>query len=451
MLTNFKQRFKKVLLVTALSAALAPVAHSESLIEMYELALANDPSLKTQQAVFEASRDIVNIERSATLPQIDGGASYDTSHADKTFNQDNTSDTLGFSISLRQSIVNFQNRYLIERGQIDEQIAATELAAAEQSLLLRTASAYFDVLNAFDQLRSAQTEQNLLANRLEQVQERFDVGLIPVNDVLEAQANYDTAVAETLAADASLGVQRENLASITGRYTQTIVPLNTDFTAPAPAPNNREAWIEQALKGNLDLKAKALAIDAANFSHKATRNNDSPTLNGTASFSHDQDLQADEDSDASRFGLQLSIPLYAGGRYSAQKRQSAQQIIQAQEQLRLAQRDTTREARSLFLSLKSSQALLKARQQVIASSQSALDASQAGYDAGIRDIIDVNNAQKNAFQAQRNYSTALYSYLVDSLSLKAVAGLLTVTDLEALDKALDKNAILTLSDFSVVN
>ena len=145
------------------------------------------------------------------------------------------------------------------------------------------------------------------------------------------------------------------------------------------------------------------------------------------------------------------MPLYAGGRFNALKRQSAEQIIQAQEQLRMAQRNTTRETRSLFLSLKSSQALLRARQQVIVSSQSALDASQAGYDAGIRDIIDVNNAQKNAFQAQRNYSTALYQYLVDSLRLKAAAGLLTVADLEALDKALDKNAVLTLSDFSVVN
>jgi len=451
MLTNLKPKFKKAMLISALTTVFSPLAHSESLIEMYNLALANDPSLKTQQSIFEAASDIVNIERSVSLPQIDGQVTYDSSHTDNDFVQDSSSDILGFSLSLRQSIINFQNHYLIERGQIDEQVAATQLAAAEQSLLLRTASAYFEVLNAFDQLRSAQTEQELLSNRLEQVQERFDVGLIPVNDVLEAQANVDTALAASIAADANLGVQRENLASITGRYTQTINPLSADFTAPAPKPDNREMWIDQALKGNLDLKVKTLIVDAANFSHKATVKSDAPKLDGSASVTHSRDLQFSDDSNTTRLGLQLSVPLYAGGRFSALKRQSAQQIVQAEEQLRMAQRNTTREARSLFLSLKSSQALLRARQQVIVSSQSALDASQAGYDAGIRDIIDVNNAQKNAFQAQRNYSTALYQYLVDSLRLKAAAGLLTVTDLEALDKALDSNAALTLSDFSVVN
>jgi len=449
--TKLSARFNKTLLVAIFSALLPSIAAAESLLELYTLALANDHNLKNQQALFEESRDIVNIERSATLPQINGQASYETSNTEASYNQDSSADALGFTISLEQSLLSFRNRHLIERGKIDEQVAALQLASAEQSLVLRTAEAYFNVLNAFEQLRSAQTEQDVIAKRLEQVQERFDVGLIPINDVLEAQADLDTALADTLAADANLGIERENLASITGRYTQTIAPLQAGFIAPAPLPNNRTAWIEQALKGSLNLKISALEIEAANASYKATRHNDSLSIDGSASYNRAQDLQSDGSSNTTSLGVTLSVPLYAGGRYSAQKRQSAQQVIQAQERLRLAQRETVRDARSLFLSLKSSQALLKARQQVIASSQSALEASQAGYDAGIRDIIDVINAQTNAFQAQRNYSTALYQYLVDSLSLKATAGLLSIADLESLDNVLDKSAPLRLGDFSVVN
>lgn len=451
MLTNFKQMFKTSLMLTSSVLALSSTAYSESLLEVYQKALANDPELKSQQAAFAASQDIVNIQQSVNRPQVNGEASYGSTNTTTSYNADSSTDGLDFSLSISQSLLNFQNRYLIEGAQISEQIAAVELASAEQSLILRSAEAYFNVLNAFDQLRSAQTEQELLENRLEQVQERFDVGLIPINDVLEAQANFDTAIAATLAADASLGVERENLASITGSYADTIAPLQTGFSAPPPEPNDRQAWLDQALNGNFDLKINSLQVEEANFNHQATDHEDSPTITGSAGISRSQDLQSSNNSHTTSVGVTLSVPLYAGGRYNAQKRQSAQQIIQAQERLRLAQRNTVRDARSLFLSLKSSEALLKAREQVIVSTQSALDASQAGYDAGIRDIIDVNNAQKEAFQAQRNYSTALYTYLLDSLSLKALAGLLTVADLEALDRALDKNAELTLSDFSIVN
>lgn len=451
MLTSFNPLFKNALITISLTVVLPQAAYSESLLEVYQKALANDPELKAQQAAFEASQDIVNIQQSVNRPQINGEAGYGTSHTSTSQHVNSSTDSIDFTLSISQSLLNFQNRYLIEGAQIQEQIAAMELASAEQSLLLRSAEAYFNVLNAFDQLRSAQTEQTLLANRLEQIQERFDVGLIPINDVLEAQANLDTAIATTLAADANLGVERENLASISGSYSAAIAPLKAGFNAPSPQPDDRQTWLDQALQSNLALKIQSLRVDAANSSHRATQHADSPTLSGTAGLSRNEDLQSSGNSRTTSLGVTLSVPLYAGGRYSAQKRQSAQDIIQAQERLRLAQRNTVRDARSLFLSLKSSEALLKAREQVIISTQSALNASQAGYDAGIRDIIDVNNAQKEAFQAQRNYSTALYGYLLDSLNLKALAGLLTVADLEALDNALDKNSQLTLNDFSVVN
>lgn len=448
---KYTLRFKKTVMVVFLSLSLIPVAQSDGLIAMYDLALQNDPSLKRQQASFAASSEVVNLERSARLPQITGSASYGSSHSDVAANQDTSRDNASVSLALEQSLLNFQTPHLIKRGEVDEQIAKLNLADAEQSLLLRTATAYFDVLNAFEQLRSAQAEEDALLKDLEQTQERFDVGLIPINDVLDAQANYDNALAEAIAADATLGVQRENLAGITGEYAETLAPLATDFVVPSLVPDNRQEWIDLALANNLVLKVRRLEIDAATHSHEAVKNDDALTLNGELGLTHNEDFQANRSAVTSSIGITLTAPLYAGGRYKAQDRQSAQQIVQAQEQLTLDQRNIVRETRSLFLSLKSSKALLNARLQAINSSQSALESSQAGYDAGIRDLIDVINAQRDAFQAQRNYSTALYTYLVDSLSLKATAGLLTVDDLQVLDQALDKNALLRLNDFSIVN
>lgn len=146
-----------------------------------------------------------------------------------------------------------------------------------------------------------------------------------------------------------------------------------------------------------------------------------------------------EDQDTTSIRLDLNIPLYSGGRVSATRRQAYYQYLSTRERFLQTQRDTVQEARSNHLAVLTTAATVKARKQAITSSRSALEATQAGYDVGTRDLVDVLNAQRNLYSAQRDYFNALYSYVIATLQLKRAAGVLVAADINELDQWLDKS------------
>ena len=322
-----------------------------------------------------------------------------------------------------------------------------QLAADKQALMIRTAQAYFDVLSALDQLRTSEAEEQALATQLEQTRQRYEVGLVSINDVYETQAAYDSRVAERIGARVNVGIRLEALTILTGKSHRRIAPLKADFVARYPKPNDKQAWIEGAKKGNLSLQVSHLAAEAATFQYRSARANRFPQLNGTVSYDHtDADRSgtnaSDTDTETRTLGIELSIPLYSGGSLSARQRQAAQSQVEAQERLLLAQRNTIQRTRSLFLEVTTDIAQINARKQAIISSESALRATQAGYEAGTRDIVDVVDAQRNLFQAQRNYFNELYDYIINTLELKQVAGSLAEDDLQELDSWLQASRAL---------
>ena len=416
---------------------------AEDLLQVYELARQNDHQYKADIAKYNASREGATIARGALLPQITANASVareevDASSTSPQQDGKTDTDTTSVGVSLRQSLLNFNAINSYRSSKINTSAAEAQLAADEQSLIIRSAQAYFDVLRAVDTQRTAQAEEKSLATQLEQTKQRYEVGLISINDVYETQAAYDTAVAGRLTADVAVGLQLENLAILTGQYHNRIASLADDFTASYPEPNNNQDWITAAQSNNLSLKVSKLTADAAEYGAKAARGNRYPELTGSLSYGRSEretggDSSVDTDANSAEIRLDLSVPLYSGGSLSASERQAVQQQIQARELFLSTQRSTIQSTRSLFLSVTTDIARIKARKQAIVSRQSALEATQAGYDAGTRDVVDVVNAQSNLFNAQRDYYTALYDYIINTLKLKEVAGTLSVADLEALN------------------
>ena len=175
-----------------------------------------------------------------------------------------------------------------------------------------------------------------------------------------------------------------------------------------------------------------------------------PTLRGTASYSDLEtdgllertpdtpfDASPDSQTETTTFGLTLEVPLFSGGRVSAERRRAAQEFISAREERINLSRNTVTNARSLHMTVLSDVARVAARRQSIVSSQSALDATQAGYEVGTRNIVDVLNAQNTLFAAQRDYANSRYDYVLNMLRLKEQAGLLSPEDIYALDNALE--------------
>lgn len=421
-------------------------ALSESLLHVYQLAEKNDPQLKAEAAAYQAALEAATLGRSALLPQIDAKANYtdSTTEGQGVTSSDTSDDSVAYSLTLQQTLFNLSalNSYRVSKTATRQ--AALTFSADQQALIIRTAEGYFNVLRALDQLRTSQTEKQALDTQLQQTNQRYAVGLISINDVHQAQAAYDNALANTLSAQASLGIELESLSTLTGEHPETLAPLKDNFVASAPEPSSRQAWIDFALQNNVALSLSQLNSESARLSHKATRAKRYPTLSGSLSYQRQEDPTGPGAStDTNAISLDLAMPIYTGGRHTAEARQAAQQQIEAEQLLNLTRRNTIQTTRTLFLSVMTDIAQINARQQAIVSQTSALEATQAGYEAGTENIVDLVNAQRNLFQSQRDYATALYDYIINSLRLKEVAGLLTIKDLEALDMWLEKDKTLS--------
>ena len=419
---------------------LVNIGQCETLKEVYQLAEKNDHQLQADKAAYLAGKESTAINRAALLPQVGGVASVTGSKVDTNDLPTSKSRDTAYELTLSQSIINASDWYSYQQGKVQSQLAAVRYAAAQQSLVFRVTEAYVNVLSALDQLTTSQAEEKAFAQQLEQIRQRYEVGLISINDVLEAQAAYDSAAANTFEAEGILGIQFDALGVLTGRNHDSIASLKQDFPVNPPSPVTRQQWIELALDNNYDLMVSKLTTEAAVYNTKSATSDHYPTLSGNVSYGSTDSKpsdQIDTEIDIQSIGLVLNIPIYTGGNTSATRRQAYQNEMRAREEYLLLKRNTIQSARALHLSVVTDVRQVVARKQAIISNQSALEAIQAGYDTGTRDIVDVVNAQNNLFQAQRNYFNSLYNYILNSLRLKEVAGRLVSADLDDLESWLN--------------
>lgn len=453
--------FKRRLTLALASALCVGATHlqAETLQDIYALALENDHQLKADTAAYHANKEALTIGRAGLLPQINATASYSdteqTSVGKIQFGQPNAtydveSKNESYSVTLTQPLFNMAAWFGYQQGIALSDQAKAQYSADQQSLIIRVSEAYFNVLRSIDNMETAQAEEKALGHQLEQTKQRFEVGLTAITDVHEAQAAYDNATATTLEAQGNLGIAFEELEVLTGRSHHQVAPLVETFPVVKPEPMARHEWVEFALNNNYSLEVAKLNSEAAQQNARSKASGHLPTLTGSYSYKDRNDTNTDliftgsptvdndtRVNDQSTIAVQLDVPIFSGMRVSGQRRQAYQQHMQAQELYNKTQRDIVQGARSLHLSVVTNVAQVKARQQAITSSSSALEATQAGYEVGTRNLVDVLVAQRNVYQAQRNYDDTRYGYIVNMLRLKEVAGNLTPEDVIKLTQWLD--------------
>ena len=291
----------KRLLALAISACVAaPVMAQESLIDVYRRALENDPAIREAEATYLATAEVKPQARSGLLPGLTLGAVRSSRYQDQAgggidpilgvpvgqrqvFDQDAS----GWSVSLTQTVFDW-SQYATLR-QADKQVvrAETDFQAAQQNLLLRVATAYFEVLAAEDNLASAVAARDSVSRQLEQSQRRFEVGLIAITDVQQSQAGFDDAVAVEIQAQRLLATSHEQLREIIGEIEMDLASPTDDLPLLTPDPANAEEWVQQALGSNLALLSSRLAAEIANDAIDIQRGNRLPTLNLSASYTDD--------------------------------------------------------------------------------------------------------------------------------------------------------------------
>jgi outer membrane protein len=470
--------FKSIglLVATACLGSLGQTASADSLLDIYELAVENDAQLRAQEAQYRADREQENIARASLLPQITAGWGITGNDVDTTRNQvfpaadggfiigdgrilSNTRDE-GYDVSLSQPLFNLSAWFNYKAGSELSRQAEATLAANQQNLIVRVVEAYFNVLRAKDNLSAAEAQERALERQLEQTQQRFEVGLIAITDVYEAEAARDLAQVTRIVEENNVDVALEQLSVLTGKDHGQLKELSADFSVAPPSPTDRSAWVDFAIANNFTLAAAQFAEEAARQTAKASQMGHAPTVTATYRYSDTEttgslqqipstpfNVPPESTREVDTWQLRVDMPLFSGGGVSARRRQAAEQFNSARENRINLTRTTVTQARSLHMTVLSDVARVKARQQAIVSSQSALDATEAGYQVGTRNIVDVLNAQNTLFAAQRDYANSRYDYVINTLRLKENAGILSPADLEQLNAFLIEPAAPTASAY----
>ena len=459
---------KKHLLSAAVGLALTTVSftsNAEDLAQIYRLALNNDPALLRAAAERDSVQENVDIAKSGFLPQISGEAGYteSTSESPQIFESgiqvyDSESSGWQAGVTLNQSIFDWsvwKNSAIAEKQAYQAEIVYSN---AQQDLMLRVVNAYFQALQARDDLMFAEAEKKAIARKLEQTKQRFSVGLTAITDVHEAQAQFDSAAARLIQARNALKLAKEGIREITGQYPEDLAALNTETFSPSnPVPDDVTLWVKKAENANLSLIESKIQVEIAAQRIKLRQSGHYPTVSLQASYStsDNERTYGNENGeqtinlprlDSKSIGLNVSVPIFSGFRTSSEVTQARHNYVASSQQMVQTHRDVERQVRSAYYEVTASIASINAFQQAVISAESALKATEAGFEVGTRTIVDVLNSTRNLYDAKRNLSEARYGYIRQVLSLEEAAGQLQAKDLLAINSSLSENVEGTAAD-----
>ncbi|AZL85777.1 outer membrane channel protein TolC [Aliivibrio salmonicida] len=407
------------------------LATADDLAQIYNQAKENDPQLLRAAATKDAAFEAVNSSQSSLLPQIDLTAGYNILRSDED-RRDN--DRLTAGINLSQELYQQSSWVSLDISEKNARQADSAYAAEQQNVILRVAQAYFDVLRANDNLEFVRSEKAAVGRQLEQTKQRFDVGLSAITDVHDAQAEYDSVLANEVLTENQLVNSYEDLRVITGLGHTSLSVLDTKRFSASPSEQSSDTLIEEAQKKNLTLLASRISADIAKDNISLASSGHMPSLTLDASYNYTDQSNSGLSANDGNYGdinagINLNIPLYTGGNTSSLTSQAEFQYVAASQDLEATYREVTKDVRAYNNNINASIGALKAYGQTVISANSALEATEAGFDVGTRTIVDVLDSTRRLYDANRNLANARYDYILSVLQLKQAVGTLSEQDI----------------------
>jgi outer membrane protein len=426
---------------------LGGAAQADDLLSVYRDALAYDAQFAASRSVLDAGREKLPQGRSGLLPTIGLSASTtwndteSTTRASPPFTRSAEYNSNGWSVSLTQPLFRWQNWASYQQGELAVIQAEAQFAAARQDLIVRVAQAYFDVILAQEAVATAAAQKTAIAEQLESAKRNFEVGTATITDTHEAQARYDLALATEIAAQNDLSVKRQALRVVAGKEPEILKVLKAGAQIGRPQPDDLGKWAETAESGNLSVQQAQAALEIATQELSKQRAGHYPTLDlvathGRSGTGFSSTTASGVDARSTTIGLQLAVPVFAGGYVSSRDREAAALKDKALADLDNARRQAALGARQAYLGVTSGLSQVKAYEAALASSQAALESNKLGYEVGVRINIDVLNAQSQLFDTRQKLMKARLDTLIAQLKLKAAAGSLAEEDLAAINSLL---------------
>ncbi|WP_174875369.1 TolC family outer membrane protein [Vogesella oryzae] len=348
--------------------------------------------------------------------------------------------TRSVGVQLSQPLFDVASYTGYKQGQISSELAGVQFAASSQQLVADVAKAYFNVLLAEDVLSVTRATKKAYERQLAQAKKAFEVGTATITDTHEAQAGYDAAQASEIAAVSDLEIKRNTLTNLTGLDAEKINHLRGSVELEHDSGSLPE-WLNRAEAGSLSIKSARQQLQLAEESLTAARGKHLPTVALTAGYSNSHTTEPTSvasgrgNTAGNTLGLNLSLPLYAGGGINSQVRAAAANLEKARDDVEVARRDTALAVRSAWLGVSNGAAQVKAQEQLLVSAKSKLDATRLGREVGVRTNLDLLNAESSYQDAVRALASARYNLLYARLALALAAG------------ELDDQAVATVNRF----
>lgn len=419
------------------------ISQAENLMQVYQQARISNPDLRKSAADRDAAFEKINEARSPLLPQLGLGADYTYTNGYRDANGQDSNVTSG-ALQLTQTLFDMSKWRALTLQEKQAGIQDVTYQTDQQTLILNTATAYFNVLSAIDTLSYTEAQKQAIYRQLDQTTQRFNVGLVAITDVQNARSQYDSVLANEVTARNNLDNAVESLRQVTGNYYPQLSSLNVDgFKTNKPETVN--ALLKEAENRNLSLLQARLNQDLAREQIRQAQDGHMPTLDLNAStgvsnsrYSGSNNSTPDNDAGQNKIGLSFSLPLYQGGMVNSQVKQAQYNFVGASEQLESSHRTVVQTVRSSFNNINASISSINAYKQAVVSAQSSLDAMEAGYSVGTRTIVDVLDATTTLYNAKQQLSSARYNYLINQLNIKSALGTLNEQDLVSLNNTLGK-------------
>lgn len=419
------------------------------LTAVYNHALREDTMLAASRFNTAGRKTLLPRSRARLLPQVSFSGSNTWLH--RGVNYDRPSMFIGgmaesenyeqrsWQFRLDQPLVNLSAAHSLNSAKAEATQADVDLKKAEQEMVMRTVRSYLDILRARDALDNVMAEEAALKRQLDQVKQRFDLGVLPVTDMLEAQAAYDDVVARRIQADGDQVYSATALKVITNYDFAGIGRLVADFPVQNPTPGDVSYWIDLALEDNPDIKSLQFAVKARQHSLNAVRSEWLPVLSAAGQYSESASggtaavFQGNEAQDRS-ITLSVTVPLIRSGGISSRIKEATMQYKETNQRLIGQRRLVESQVRNMYQQVRTAVDRVAVRQALIKSASSALEAVTTGYELGTRTILDVLQAQRRLNQSHFNYAVARYDYILRSLDLRRLVGLISDGDIRMLNE-----------------
>ncbi|KAB2923504.1 MAG: TolC family outer membrane protein [Dechloromonas sp.] len=419
--------------------------HAADLMQIYRAAQDSDPTYAAARATLDAGREKMPQGRAGLLPSLtlsgntvwnenDLSAHNGPTYARQRYNSN------GYQLTLSQPLFRWQNWIAYDQSKIQVVQAEANFAQARQDLILRVAQAYFDTLFAQENLSAVRANKAAISQQLESAKKNFEVGTSTITDTHEAQARFDLALAQEIAAESDLEVKKNTLQSIIGRTPEALARLRQGTEPSQPEPSDMNQWVNAAEKDAITVQIQLAVAEIAAREVDRQRAGHYPTVDLVANYGHSKSFAQGTglfENDYQNVGVQLNIPLFLGGQVVSRQREASANRAAAQSTLEAARRGAALSARQQYLGVANGLAQIRALKAALVSSQSALESNKLGYEVGVRINIDVLNAENQVYVTRRDLARATFDTLLAQLRLKAAVGALGEDDVTAINALLD--------------